>query len=456
MNIRFKLFRTVIACITAIAIVFPLMSYAYFPGVDETADKIKEELVVADQYNNSIEGDIIDANGEAICFATEPGISGVVNFESYFSLVGYNTNMLGCSGLRSTFYNELKKETGKDNKGSTLKLTTINELQCAAYDVIKGQDASVVILDNKTGRILALASSNSGYELDVNAISAKTIEKANEHEGSLVPNWKTVLAPGSVIKAAFSVPIIEHNWHKETLCTGGTIKVGNTTFSNFNGVEYTNIDLEQALGYSVNTYFIHYAQKLGSYGIRNTCERFLIGNDIELDFTTIKSSHGLNDTSVANFAATSFGQGKVLVSSIHLAMIASSIANGGTMLKPYIIDSIVSDNRVTYSGSTEKLTQVADKDTMKTLMKTLQKSAVEFYDIPESYGIGAKTGTAQLGHSIVTGTGTDRATFLSCSKDYTVVISANYTNKFGGDFKDSALYLYDILENLGRNNSLGG
>lgn len=458
MKKRFKILQLAIVCVLTISIIFPLVSYAYFPGLDTKADETKAEIDKEIQYKNSIEGNITDSNGDIISYATEPGLSATVDFEAYYSLVGYNTYSFGSSGLRNRYFNELKTQTGNDKKGATLQLTTINELQCLAYDLIKGQNASAVVMENKTGRILALASSNSSYDLDVNNINATTLAEANQHEGALLPSWKATLAPGSIFKVVTSIPIIEHGWHNEIYDADSQITVGGATFKNYGNKPYADIDLKSALGNSVNIYFIHYAKILGSYNIRNICERFLIGENIELDFTTLKSSHGLdNDTSSAsNVAATSFGQGKVLLSPIHMAMIASSIANGGTMMKPYLIDSVTSDAKVTYKGKPEKLTQVADKEITDILMKTLQESAVEYYDIPASYNVAAKTGTAELGHSIPSGTGQNRATFMSCTEKYSVVICANYTSKFGGDFKQSALQLYDLLESLETRNLIGG
>lgn len=457
MKKRFKILQLAIVCVLTVSIIFPLVSYAYFPGLDAKADGIKAELEKEIQYKNSIEGTITDSNGEIISYATKPGSPATCDFEAYNSLIGYNTYSFGSSGLRNRYFNELKTQTGKDNKGATLQLTTINELQCLAYELIKGQDASVVVLGNTTGRILALASSNSAYELDINNINATTLAEANKHEGALLPSWKATLAPGSIFKVVTSIPIIEHGWHNEIYDADSQIAVGGATFKNYGNKSYANTDLKSAFGNSVNTYFIQYGKKLGSYSLRDICERFLIGTDIELDFTTLTSSHGLDDPSASNVAATSFGQGKVLLSPIHMAMIASSIANGGTMLKPYLIDSVVtSDTKVTYKGKPEKLTQVADKEITDILMKTLQESAVEYYDIPASYNIAAKTGTAELGHSIPSGTGQNRATFMSCTDKYTVIICSNYTKKFGGDFKQSALQLYDLLDSLEKRNLIGG
>lgn len=457
MKKRFKILQLAIVCVLTVSIIFPLVSYAYFPGLDAKADETKAELEKEIQYKNSIEGNITDSNGDIISYSTEPGSPATCDFEAYNSLIGYNTFSFGSSGLRNRYFNELKAQTGKDNKGATLKLTTINELQCLAYELIKGQDASVVVLENKTGRILALASSNSSYELDVNNINATTLAEANQHEGALVPSWKATLAPGSIFKVVTSIPIIEHGWQSELYDADSQIAVGGAIFKNYGNKSYAATDLKSALGNSVNVYFIHYAKKLGSYNIRNICERFLIGENIELDFTTLRSSYGLdNDTSASNVAATSFGQGKVLISPIHMAMIASSIANEGTMMKPYLIDSVTSDTKVTYNGKPEKLTQVADKEITGILMKTLQESAVEYYDIPASYNIAAKTGTAELGHSIPSGTGQNRATFMSCTDKYTVIICSNYTKKFGGDFKQSALQLYDLLDSLEKRNLIGG
>ncbi len=66
-----------------------------------------------------------------------------------------------------------------------------------------------------------------------------------------------------------------------------------------------------------------------------------------------KSTFTLNGkSSVAEVMQTAIGQGNTLVSPMHMALITSAIANGGELMKPYLIDSVVSSD-----GETVKTTE---------------------------------------------------------------------------------------------------
>ena len=435
----------IVICIALVLVwgVHTVMSFGYIEGVDPDVDKIKALITTDDVVKNTLEGDILDADGNVICYSNTVGEGGIIDHECYYSLVGYSTGKrFGRSGLRSYYYEELWTPD-KNGKGATVTLTTNSAVQSLAYDEIKGTDGCVVVLENKTGRVIALASSKADYNLDYNNITQETMEKANSCIGFFTPNWNVALAPGSVFKAVTSVPIIEKGYAGDIYNDDGTEVVDGFTFHNFRNRSFGEVNLTGALKDSVNTYYANMGIKLGSYTMRDICRRFMLGETIKLDFGIVKSKHNLDsNVSRTNVAATAFGQGELLVSPLNTAMIAQAIANDGVMLKPYVVESIVTgDGKTVRKGEKEVLSKVADKATMKELQEALMETAV-YYGVDRKLKIGAKTGTAQVPNQL------NRASFMAFNEDYTVVIVVNDTSRGGGSYMDAALRIFKALENI--------
>lgn len=424
-----------------------MCSFAYIEGINTEVDAIKKEIEEQDIIMNTYEGSILDAEGNVISYAVEKGEGGVIDHECYQRLIGFSTGLrYGRNGLRDIYYKELWTPDKKTSKGATITLTTNSDIQSIAYEEISGYtegESCVIVLENKTGRVIALASANAKYNLDYNNITKNKMEKANSIDGYFLNPWQAQAAPGSVIKAVTAIAIEEKGYSQEVYYDNGIETVDGHDFHNFGNASYGNTELVRGMQNSVNTYFINMGMKVGSYSLRDVHERFLIGETIELDFGTISSKHNLDeDISKTNIAATAFGQGKLLVTPINIAMIAQSIANDGTMLKPYIIDSIETDSgKVLQKGKKEVLAEVSDKKTISIVQNSLFETAIH-YDIDAKRKIAAKTGTAQLGN------GMNRSTFMSFNEDYTVVICVNNTTKMGGFLEKSALRIYEALENL--------
>ena len=442
MNKEALVFRSKIISLILISMILCfsvyLISYsAVLSGLNSKSDDVKQKLIDSESKLATVEGSIVDRNGEVITYATEPGVPAKCVYPAYGQLVGYNSRIYGVSGLRNRFYKDLFYGD-KTNNGAKITLTTDNELQSSAYEAIKGINGAIVILNNSTGEILALATTNSSVEMDVNDLS--NWSDLISQDGFFVPNWKVALAPGSVIKAVTAAEIINKNWQDELYLDTGTETIKGHEFHNSNKMAYGNLTLESALVHSANTYFSHMSNKLGSYNLSAIDENFWIGKELELDFTTISSSHGIGESTTVEAAAAGFGQGKLLVTPINMAMIGQAIANDGVMLKPYLISSIENSEGEKYKGESEALCESISPETAK-ILRSYLKTVANSYGVDAKYDLCAKTGTAELGNGK-----NNRAAFLSFNKKYTVVVVQNYTKKSGRSLMPIALKMFDILE----------
>ena len=407
-------------------------------GVNEYTDNLRK-ATLNDVYRESVlEGSIIDSSGNIISEATEKGKTGSLVYpEAYSWLIGYNDVTFGAYGLKGK-YEEYLYMPGEDGKGATIQLTINDNLQRKAYELISGTEASVIVLNTTSGEILTLASSKKDTQFNVNEIN-KYMEEWNKIDGFFLPNgYKDMEEPGSVFKIITASTIVENNMEYNIIQDSGTLDIQGYTVRNSGESAFGSISLQDALGYSSNVYFAQEALLLGESELNEKGKDFLIGEDIELDFTTLKSNWNLENASSALLADTAYGQGKTLITPLQIAMIGQAVANGGQMLKPYLVENISLNGKTLYEGNKIGLAQPISKETANLLVEYLNKVAEKNYDINQ-YNISAKTGTAELPNGYV------KKYFLAFNQEYVVLISQKDISGYGIDLEDKVIEMFGLL-----------
>jgi len=369
-------------------------------------------VIHTEKMKVTIEGDILDRDGGNITLGVEAGKPAkVVIPESYSYIIGYNSPVYGLSGLRAKYGTYLFETTAKGEaeegeeeeqaeKGCTIKLTTDSTLQELCYAIFTSRDwtGSAVVLDWRTGAVLALASyQGTGYRVgEIDEMYSEYVQ----HEGffyQLGVNEREAL--GSTFKiftasAAYNIGHTDFTWTDPGYYKPPT---GGTTVNNVGGIPYGTIGIETAFSRSVNTYFAHLAVDIGAPAMEEMAKGYLFNTDIELDFASMHPSFDLGDRSMNAIAQTGFGQGLTASCPLHLAMMVQSVANGGVMLKPYMIDTITLGEE-TLVGPTmpEQIsTPLSPENADKVLQ--LMYGAGRFYGLTSPSGlVGAKSGTAQI------------------------------------------------------------
>lgn len=360
-------------------------------------------------------------------------------------MIGYDSLIYGSYGIENKLNDILTHSNSPEDhkKGADVTLTIDASLQEQAYDLIKKINGSVVVLDAKTGEILTLASSNS---FDSNKLE-ENWKEINQTEDIFYANaYKNPVIPGSVFKLVTSKEIIEAGIDQEIVDDQGKLKVNGQTICNYSGEANGQISYQEGLMYSSNVYFMDRALKLGGATLKNTADTFLLGQDIPLDFTTLKSNFDLEDYSENMIAATAFGQGNTQVTPLHMAMIAQSIANDGVMLKPYLFARAENGKgKEILTGKSERLQKVMNRQTAAVIKKAMVKTA-EHYELAEVGSgdrIAAKTGTAQRGD------GSNNAWFVSFAPaedpQYVIVVNQLKTDNLGRSLAPIAEELYNML-----------
>ncbi len=430
-------FLTLILCYNLVIVT------GLFPGASAEVDENTDILMKAAERRLTVEGQFTDRNGEAI---TEPGTQGKVGTilfdECYSYLIGYKNNVYGKTGLRRTLYDDLYYG-GEDNQGAAVQLTTDNQLQEFCYNQIGQVEGSIIVMKANTGELLALAS-RSG-KLGYNANDVLTVISADEAEAGGVNlskhEWydfngedganredgvykymlynaqpsgywhnsatKSEDPPGSTFKIVTAAAMIENGYGDYIFeDTDGTWELGGATIRNFGSYSYGTVDMKRALIKSANVYFASGAVAMGGKALWETAQRFLLTENLELDFTTLEPRM-MNDkadtdflTSDVKLAHTGYGQGDIRVTPLNVAMIMAAVMNEGKIMQPYVIQTITDEGVTERDTQPVLASQAMQPDTAATLKKYLHATALEYGLQEDTYGVVyAKTGSAEISGS---------------------------------------------------------
>lgn len=350
-------------------------------------------------------------------------------------------------GIEKIFNTDLvsyRSVTGK-KEGCSIQLTTSTALQQAAYDAISDiSEGAAVVLDVNTGEILAMASTPT---YDPDTVDTNWDELC-QVDGLFLPNaYRNTFAPGSDFKIITACAVIDNGVDGETVEDNGSMTFPNgQTITNYNGNAYGTLDLDDAIMYSSNVYFMQKALDMGGDALEKSIRKFLIGDSIDLDFTTLKSTLNFEDYSDTVVASIAFGQGQTEVSPLQMAMVAQAIANDGVMLKPYLIQSMLTPSgSVKSAGETEVLSEVTSKETADRVTNAMTLAANRYgfsYIGPEGWDVAAKTGTAETGKSY---NGWIVSFAPSENPKYVVVVMAANQDHDGIYYKYAVDQIYDAL-----------
>lgn len=266
----------------------------------------------------------------------ERGVSGIEQSEN-IRLLTSNINSI------ERMYNEFN---GEKNPGDNVITTLNTELQKIAYDALGNNRGAVVVMEPGTGKILAMVSKPTYDPNRVDELWDELI-KDDETESALLNRaTQGLYPPGSTFKLLTTLDYIRENpnFRKYSYnCTGSVSYQGMVIHCYHNKV-HGKVDLSSSLAKSCNTSFASIGKSLNITDLRKTCEDFLYNQNLPTDLTNSASKFELSpkSASVKEEMQTAIGQGRTLITPLHNAMIVSTIANNGVMMKPYVVDHIES------------------------------------------------------------------------------------------------------------------
>ena len=355
MNINKKIIRVlVVVALMFLSLVTYLLYFNMF-----SAEKVASNPYNKRQWEDEryvVRGSIYDCNGEVLAKTEVNGDERTRVYpygHLYSHVIGYYSKVYGKTQLEMKYDKELlghgdiSINFNELRSGYDLHLTIDNDLQSYAYDQLKGRNGAVVALEPSTGKILAMVSypdfnpSASALEQNWNSI----VERKDSPLLARATNG--LYPPGSTYKIATTVAAYNAGYATHTFEDNGSFKLDDFKVENYGGKSYGNIDLKTAFEVSSNAVFCSLGYELGSENILSNAEAFGINKDINTDIPVAKSKIEYKKMSNADAALVSIGQGQLLMTPLHVAMMGASVANNGSMMKPYLVDSITTSSGMT-------------------------------------------------------------------------------------------------------------
>lgn len=362
-------------------------------------------------------GSIYDRNGVVLAetVSSESGKMRVYPFgESFQPLLGYATMQYGSAGLEAVLAEELLGLNDKsvlrkiqnifdlERRGNDVILTIDSRLQETAYEGLKGKAGAVVAVDPRNGDILALVSQPS---YDANTLEDNWETIVTQEGSPLVNHAFSLFPPGSIMKVVTSAALFQADLDTTELhnCEGSTV-INGQVIQDGKAHGWVNYDL--ALAYSCNTYFAEHAITAGEKNFLQAVSAFGFGREIPFKLyvtpSSITKEEGVPASLDINlFAASAFGQGQVMVSPFHIALITAGIANKGRIMVPNLIDRVMDyKQNIVYKSSPELwLTPLSEDEAAKVksaMILAVNEGTASPGALP-GVQVAAKTGSAEPG-----------------------------------------------------------
>lgn len=287
-------------------------------------------------------------------------------------------------------------------QANSLVLTLDTDLQKYCYEKLENKKGAIVVMDSTTGKILAMVSSPS---FNPNNISSKWDTLVNDTENNPLINRATqgLYPPASVFKILTATAFIENyaDWENYTYTCKGYETFGDVEIDCFDKKAHGTVDLEKALAVSCNSFFTNLSNLITPEQLSEVTDKALFNSSLNFSLEYNKSKFTLaNDAPIDEIAQTYIGQGKTLVTPLHIALIGCGIANNGIIMTPYIVDSKLDYNgNVIDTNFPKKLTNAFSLDTAQVIKNMLEKVVTEGTATKakiDDISISAKTGTAQV------------------------------------------------------------
>lgn len=316
--------------------------------------------------------------------------------------------------------------TGEKIGGGNINLTLLPGAQTTAYNQLMNnqvgaKSGAVVAIDPKTGAILSMVSTPS---FDPNPLASHDFEAASKAYQDLEktpgkPLINRALAetfpPGSTFKVIVAAAALKNGRTPETSIPAGSVYnlPGTANAQIRNAVPSicpeAQVTLIEALTESCNTGFAQLGVALGADTVIQTARDFGFGSEYSLGGEgnrEIKSAssqtgtmRGPNGPDLAQVAQSSIGQRDVRMTPLQGALVAATVANGGSQMKPYLIQSMQkADLTTTYTADPEQLRQSCDAgvaNDLQRMMVSVVKNGTGSKAAVDGFTVGGKTGTAQ-------------------------------------------------------------
>ncbi len=346
-------------------------------------------------------------------------------------VTGYLNYQFGSSGLEQQYTRELSGNTPEQqfrtisdvftesDRSGNLTLTIRNDLQQLAKDQLGQRKGSVVVLDPKTGDILAfwsyptfdpnpLADHGKDPAVAENAVKIKKLLDSLASQPLRSRAYRQSFAPGSTFKTVTgSVGVqsgqVTQDSPSYPQLSGLPLPQTNGLILRNYGGEVCGGTLFEILATSCNSSFAQMGLDLGAQTMVNGAESFGFNAapPIDLPDPDLSVFPTDYDQRLPSLAQASIGQYDVRATPLEMALVASAIANKGKIMAPHVLDEIRDGNgKVVRTYKDKVWRQAVSEQTAATMRQAMigvvQDGTATGLQI-DGYEVAGKTGTAELG-----------------------------------------------------------
>jgi cell division protein FtsI (penicillin-binding protein 3)/stage V sporulation protein D (sporulation-specific penicillin-binding protein) len=284
-------------------------------------------------------------------------------------------------------------ETKPETPGKDVRLTIDRQIQANAEEVLHAtvrrwgaKSATAVVMDPQTGAILGMATAPR-----FNANRFATTRADRRRNRAVTDTYE----PGSTFKLVTVAAGLEEGIvnPRSSFVLPSTLKVADRTIREAHSRGTERLTVRQIVEYSSNIGTITIAQRLGQGRLASWVDRFGFGKSTGIDFPGESAGFALpvDKWSGSTIGTVPIGHG-IAVTPIQMARAYSVIANGGTLVRPHLIDRIDGT-----SIATRKVRRVVSREVSEQMLSMLRGVVVEGTGTEAAipgYTVAGKTGTA--------------------------------------------------------------
>lgn len=392
-------------------IIIYITHFIVFSSNNLIINRYNPRLSVLEQ--SIIRGKILDRDGNILAETAEHNGEEhrVYPYENKFAhILGYSHQ--GKTGIEALADIDLLKSnislydqvvfqlTNKKKLGNNVVTTLDKNLQLKANELLGKNRGAIIALEPSTGKILAMVSKP---DFNPNEIILNWDTLINDEKNSPLLNRGTqgVYPPGSTFKIITAIEYLnQYNYNDFSYDCKGKADFNGKVIHCYNNTSHGEEDLEKAFSLSCNTAFAAMGEKIDKNELHILAEKLLFNKPLPYSLPYSLSSFKLtNEDNSAQVAETVIGQGETLITPLHNALITSSVANGGILMKPYLIDHVENyKGKVIQKNLPSAYGSLLDTDITREITKYMSEvvnNGTGKLGASDKFQIAAKTGSAE-------------------------------------------------------------
>jgi len=416
MNANKRIIRVLVAIsFLFLALITYLLWFNMFKAGDISTNSYNKRQWESEQSVKR--GDIYSSDGVLLAETEIDGDARIRKYPRgrlYSHVIGYYSQVYGKSQLEMSRDDELLGKgnisisLGEMRYGNNLNLTIIDELQEYAYDQLDGRNGAIVAMEPTTGQILAMVSLPDYNPEKIEDNWADMME--DESSPFLARATQGLYPPGSTYKIVTGAAAYDNGLTEETFDDNGKFEKGDVTVYNYGKESHGHIGVKEAFELSSNYAFCTLGYEMGAERVKAEAEKFGVNKSFDFDIPVSQSQIQYKRMSDLDAALVSIGQGGLVMTPLHVAMMGSAIANHGRMMKPYLVETVTTNNGTVVGQSKPSVLYdcvgAACADYVQDMMIGVVENGTGKNAQIRGMSVAGKTGTAE------TDSGKDHAWFV--------------------------------------------